>query len=307
MDEPIMSRVSVPELDAIIGKKFGVLSDGHVMLVDYMGDDSAIVQAARVSYGKGTKKISEDRGLIRYLMRHMHTTPFEMCELKLRVRVPMDGWRQWIRHRTANVNEYSTRYSIAIDGCQETEPHEWRLQSIDNKQGSKGFVEEEIGKKLTKREREFQKLAREVYEERLAAGIAKEQARKDLPLSNWTEAYWKVDLHNLFHFLALRMDKHAQKEIRDYANVIGNEIVKRWCPIAWEAFIDYRFEAMRLTRLEIAILKGLHSEGATAAKAQAALFGWLEDDEKTGKPKKNREREECEAKFAALGIKSPWA
>lgn len=301
-----MSRVSIPELDAIIGKKFPVLNDGHVMLVDYMGDDSSIVQAARVSYGKGTKRVSEDRGLIRYLMRHRHTTPLEMCEIKLRIRVPMDAWRQYIRHRTANVNEYSTRYSIAIDVCQETEPHEWRLQSTDNKQGSKGFADKEIGEKLTKRERDFHKLARDVYEERLADGIAKEQARKDLPLSNYTEAYWKCDLHNLFHFLSLRMDKHAQKEIRDYANVIGLEIVKRWCPMAWEAFVDYRLEAMQLSRLDIAVLGALHAEGNAAAIACASEFGWLDLDPKGGY-KKNREREEFEAKLAKLGEKTPWA
>lgn len=304
-DEPTMSRVSIPEMDAIVGKKFPVLNDGHVILVDYMGDDSAIVQAARVSYGKGTKKISEDRGLIRYLMRHRHSTPFEMAELKLRVRVPMDAWRQWIRHRMANVNEYSTRYSIAIDVCQETEPHEWRLQSSDNKQGSKGFADEEIGKKLTKRERELHKISREIYEERLAIGVAKEQARKDLPLSNYTEAYWKIDIHNLFHFLSLRMDKHAQKEIRDYANVIGNEIVKRWCPIAWEAFVDYRLEAMNLSRLDIAVLSALYSEGDSATIARASDFGWLENDSKGGY-KKNREREEFEVKLSKLGKKAPW-
>lgn len=301
-----MSRVAIPEMDAIIGKKFPVLNDGHVMLVDYMGDDSSIVQAARVSYGKGTKKISEDRGLIRYLMRHRHSTPLEMCEIKLRVRVPMDAWRQWIRHRTANVNEYSTRYSIAIDVCQETEPHEWRLQSSDNKQGSKGFVSKEMGQVLTHEEREFHKTARSLYEKRLACGVAKEQARKDLPLSNYTEAYFKVDLHNLFHFLSLRMDKHAQKEIRDYANVIGNEIVKRWCPIAWEAFEDYRLHAMALSRLEIMVISTLGRTGPKGAIEEAKGFGWIEDDLKTGGLKKNREREECEAKMNALGILVPW-
>jgi thymidylate synthase (FAD) len=204
-----------------------------------------------------------------------------------------------------SVNEYSTRYSIAIDVCQETEPHEWRLQSSDNKQGSKGFADEEAGQKLTKREREFHKTARDVYEERLALGIAKEQARKDLPLSNYTEAYWKIDLHNLFHFLSLRMDAHAQKEIRDYANVIGLEIVKRWCPLAWEAFVDYRLEAMQFSRLEIAILRALHSGGPVAAIERAADFGWLEPDQKGGY-KKNREREEFEAKLEKIGEKVHW-
>lgn len=305
VDEPVMSRVSIPEMDSIIGKKFPVLNDGHVMLVDYMGDDTSIVQAARVSYGKGTKKVSEDRGLIRYLMRHRHSTPLEMCELKIRVRIPMDAWRQYIRHRTANVNEYSTRYSIAIDVCQETEPHEWRLQSSDNKQGSSGLVGRVEGERLTKREREFHKAARDLYEDRLAVGIAKEQARKDLPLSNYTEAYWKIDLHNLFHFLSLRMDKHAQKEIRDYANVIGHEIVKRWCPIAWEAFLDYRLHAMALSRLEIAVIGQLGRAGREGATWAAQGFGWIEEDQKTGL-KKNREREECEAKMESLGLVIPW-
>ena len=171
-------------------------------VVDYMGGDESIVQAARVSYGTGTKKVHEDRGLIRYLMRHGHTTPFEMCELKLHVRVPMDCWRQWIRHRTANVNEYSTRYSKAIDTTQRTASDQWREQLQDNRQGSGGCLGVEVGEYLSARELESQTLAGEVYEERLRKGVAREQARKDLPLSTYTEAYWKIDLHNLFHFLS---------------------------------------------------------------------------------------------------------
>ena len=213
-----MNVASVPEIDKILGIPFKVLDDGFVRVIDYMGSDSSIVQAARVSYGKGTKKLREDEGLIRYLIRHHHTSPFEMCEIKLHVRVPMDCWRQWIRHRTANVNEYSTRYSLAIDAAQKTKPDEWRLQAASNRQGSEGFLEIEKGKVFSAREHELHKLARKVYNERIEAGLAREQARKDLPLSTYTEAYWKIDLHNLLHFLALRMEAHAQFEIRSYAN-----------------------------------------------------------------------------------------
>ena len=194
-------------------------------VVDYMGSDASIVQAARVSYGAGTRRVHEDRGLIRYLMRHHHSTPFEMCELKLHVRVPMDCWRQWIRHRTANVNEYSTRYSLAIDAAQTTPPTGWRMQSPTNRQGSVGLLHVETGTQLSQKEAAFHRVARELYEERLAFGIAREQARKDLPLATYTEAYWKIDLHNLFHFLSLRTDEHAQAEIRAYAEVIGSNIV----------------------------------------------------------------------------------
>src|SRR6185436_7167803 len=170
------------------GHAFKVLDDGFVRVVDYMGSDASIVQAARVSYGAGTKAISEDRGLVRYLMRHAHTTPFEMCELKLHVRVPMDCWRQWIRHRTANVNEYSTRYSLAIDGAQITPPGQWRSQSRDNKQGSGDFLPEAVGRELSDDEAALLSAARQTYEKRIAAGVAREQARKDLPLSTYTEA-----------------------------------------------------------------------------------------------------------------------
>src|SRR5947209_3903379 len=154
-------------------------------------------------------------------MRHRHTTPFEMCEIKLHVRVPMDCWRQWIRHRTANVNEYSTRYSEAIDSAQKTGQSGWRLQAGTNRQGSGDYLDAVAGATLSQREAQLQTLSREVYEERLTQGVAREQARKDLPLSTYTESYWKIDLHNLFHFLALRMDQHAQVEIRSYANTIG--------------------------------------------------------------------------------------
>ena len=288
----------------IDGTRIPVLDDGFVRIVDYMGSDSAIVQAARISYGEGTKQVHEDRGLIRYLMRHRHTTPFEMCEIKLHVRVPMDCWRQWIRHRTANVNEYSTRYSEAIDAAQQTEPDQWRTQAASNRQGSGDHLEESAGERLSEREQELQQLARELYEERLTAGVAREQARKDLPLSTYTEAYWKIDLHNLLHFLALRMDAHAQYEIRAYAEIIGNEIVSKWCPIAWEAFVDYRLEARTLSRLDREIVRSLTSSNQEQVLKSAESFGWLEKGENG--PKRNRERDECESKLLDLGFEIPW-
>lgn len=236
------------------GIKHQVLDDGFVYLVDVMGDDSSIVQAARVSYGEGTKTVNDDRGLIRYLMRHRHSTPFEMVELKFHVRVPMDTWRQWVRHRTANINEYSTRYSEAIDSQQRTFPTDWRTQSASNKQGSDKCIEYAVGNELSIEEADLQSKIWEVYQNRLKAGVAREQARKDLPLSTYTEAYWKIDLHNLLHFLSLRMDSHAQYEIRQYAKTIGEKIVKPLLPLTWEAFEDYRLHAMYLTRLEVQAL-----------------------------------------------------
>jgi thymidylate synthase (FAD) len=290
---------------SILDQKFTVLDEGFVRVVDLMGSDSAVVQAARISYGEGTKQVHEDRGLIRYLMRHRHTTPFEMCEIKLHVRVPMDCWRQWIRHRTANVNEYSTRYSEAIDAAQKTAPSEWRSQSQANRQGSGQFLSEADGTALSEREAEFHHLAREIYEQRLSVGVAREQARKDLPLSTYTEAYWKIDLHNLLHFLSLRMDAHAQHEIRAYANVIGHEIVAKWCPLTWEAFLDYRLHASSLSRLEIDVIKRISSGDLTGVKEYATSVGWL--DEADGKLKRNREREECESKLEMLGLAVPWS
>ena len=299
-----LERHSAAALDPLLGIPFKVLDDGFVRVVDYMGTDESIVQAARVSYGKGTKKVNEDKGLIRYLLRHHHTTPFEMCEIKFHVRVPMDCWRQWIRHRTANVNEYSTRYSVAIDASQRTPPEAWRVQSADSKQGSAGFLDPARGAELSRKEAELQAQSRAYYEERLAAGIAREQARKDLPLSTYTEAYWKVDLHNLFHFLALRMDDHAQQEIRDYAKAIGYEIVSKWCPLAWDAFLDYRVHAHHWSRLEMEVIQALTAGTPKEAVAKAESFGWLNRDAKG--LKRNRERVELEAKLGALHLQIPW-
>ncbi len=299
-------RPECAALDAILGKSFPVLDDGFVRVVDYMGTDSSIVQAARVSYGKGTQHVSRDRQLIRYLLRHYHTTPFEMCELKLHLRVPMDCWRQWIRHRTASVNEYSTRYSLAIDSAQTTKSSEWRIQSVDNKQGSAGFMPPEEGAAFTSRETELQRMAYEVYMERVNAGIAREQARKDLPLSTYTEAYWKTNLHNLLHFLQLRSDNSAQLEIRTYADVIGEEIVRKWVPLTWEAFTDYRMGSVFFSRLEVDMMAEITRGDSPAARDMALEAGWLKRDD-NGVMKKGREACEFDAKLIRVGMPSSWS
>jgi thymidylate synthase (FAD) len=291
------------QIDQLRWKKFPVLDDGFVCLVDVMGDDQAVVQAARVSYGEGTRKVSDDRGLIRYLMRHRHTTPFEMAEIKLLVRSPMDCWRQWIRHRTANVNEYSTRYSLAIDAAQTTPPGEWRTQATGNRQGSGAALDPDVGQRLSDAEREFQTAARRLYEERIALGVAREQARKDLPLSTYTEAYWKVDLHNLLHFLALRMDEHAQLEIRNYATTIGEEIVRPLFPLVWEAFVDFRLEAMYFTRLDFGVIRRLVARLAETKRTKATDDDFLAvQDPSWQEHTRSRERDECRAKLLQLGL-----
>jgi thymidylate synthase (FAD) len=295
-----------PLLDDLTWKKFPVLNDGFVCLVDCMGDDSAIVQAARVSYGAGTKKVSDDRTLIRYLMRHRHSTPFEMAEIKILVRVPMDCWRQWIRHRTANVNEYSTRYSVAIDSVQTTDADEWRMQSEMNRQGSGAHLPHDVGSRLTEVERDFQRSAQQLYNERLEAGVAREQARKDLPLCTYTEAYWKVDLHNMLHFLALRMDSHAQWEIRQYATTLGEKIVAPLFPMVWEAFVDYRRDSAHLSRLELGVVQRLTAQGAQTSKAPPySMDDFLAvQDPAWRELTRSRERDECLEKVQRLGLVS---
>ncbi len=299
-----LEPTTVDSLNEILGEPFKVLDDGFIRVVDYMGSDQSIVQAARVSYGVGTKRVSQDRGLIRYLMRHHHSTPFEMCEIKFHVRVPMDAWRQWIRHRTANVNEYSTRYSIAIDQAAKTLPGEWRFQSTSNKQGSEGFLDDQLGKNFSDEEAELHKKVWDIYNNRIEKGVAREQARKDLPLSTYTEAYWKIDLHNLLHFLRLRMDKHAQLEIRKYAQIIGNEIVKRWVPLAWEAFEDYRMNSKSFSGSEMKLLGLISNSKNDEAIELAKEIGWIKykEDKLIG----NLERKEFEEKLESLNLNKPW-
>lgn len=222
----------------------------NVRLVDYMGEDTSIVQAARVSYGNGTKSVSEDRQLIRYLMRNWHTTPFEMVEFKFHVKVPIFVARQWLRHRTASVNELSARYSVVKD--EYWIPDEYRTQSTTNKQGSSNFVE--LDENALASQKHSCELAFDVYDGLVERGIARELARIHLPQSTFTEFYWKIDLHNLFHFLRLRMNDHAQKEIRDCSTLIFN-LIKPIVPIACEAFVDYRLNSVTFTGPEIEAIR----------------------------------------------------
>ena len=213
----------------------------------------------------------------------------------------MDVWRQWIRHRTANVNEYSTRYSIAIAAAQQTREDEWRLQSRINRQGSANFCPPDVGVNLSTQERALQRRARDVYEARLQVGVAREQARKDLPLSTYTEAYWKIDLHNLLHFLRLRMSNHAQQEIRAYALTIGGDIVSKWVPTVWEAFDDYTQHSLQFSRLESQIVRALVSVDRPAALRLAEDHGFIRP-EPDGEFTPSREGREFEAKLAEIGL-----
>lgn len=233
------------------------LDQGFLRLVTHMGNDNDIVQAARVSFGDGTKTVHEDRGLIRYLMNHQHTTPFEMVEFKFHVKLPIFVARQWIRHRTANVNEYSGRYSEMKDDFYIPEHDQIRKQSNSNKQGrsDEGFTPEIADVIQRNMEQHFERCY-ELYRDLLEKGVAKEISRNVLPVSNYTEWYWKIDLHNLFHFLRLRLDSHAQYEMRVYAEAIAS-IVKQIVPVAFEAFEEYILHSVKFSRLEIETMKKL--------------------------------------------------
>jgi len=236
-------RATVPGMEAHLYHARPVLDHGFVRVIDYMGDDAAICQAARVSYGKGTKSVQNDAGLIRYLMRHWHSTPFEMCEIKLHVKLPVFVARQWIRHRTANVNEYSARYSILDREFYIPEPDALAAQSVVNNQGRGAMLEGAEAARVLEILKADSNRAYDNYEAMISdegqAGLARELARMNLPANIYTQWYWKVDLHNLFHFLRLRADAHAQYEIRVYADAIC-EMVKDWVPAAYGAFEDYR-------------------------------------------------------------------
>ena len=249
-----MAHVTTTQAEEILDKEFKCLNAGFVRLVDYMGGDESIVQAARVSYGKGTKSVSEDRILLRYLMRHLHTTPFEMVELKFHIKLPIFVARQWIRHRTANVNELSGRYSIMKDEFYVPDAGAIKKQSARNKQGrSDDEVPAELRQKVLDVLLTDQRYTYEHYEEFLKDDIARELARINLPLSLYTEWYWKIDLHNCLHFLRLRLDKHAQYEIRIFAEAMA-EIVKRIAPMAWEAFEDYQLYGEHFSKMELSVL-----------------------------------------------------
>ena len=275
-------------LDAILGQPFCVLDNGFVRVIDYMGDDAAIVQAARVSYGVGTKHMHGDRGLIRYLMRHSHTTPFEMCEVKFHVKLPIFVARQWIRHRTASVNEVSGRYSILDREFYSPQPAVLGAQDASARQGRGEPLPPAKARRILSILRRDAGEAYAHYGEFLGKRgtrepLARELARIGLPVSFYTQWYWKIDLHNLLHFLALRLDRHAQYEIREYADVIAS-VVQRWVPLVWEAFRDYRLSAVRLSRAEAAVVRAL-LRGEPAGAHAAALTA--------------RERQEL---AAALGI-----
>ena len=230
------------------------LDKGFVRLVDSMGGDDAIVQSARVSYGKGTSKVSQDRGLIRYLMRHRHTTPFEMVEFKFHCKMPIFVARQWVRHRTANINEYSLRYSEARDEFYFPDPDHIEFQSTLNKQGRMGEVDEDLKKKVQAYFKEISDRSFEIYCELNEAGVARELARAILPVNLYTEWYWKNDLHNLLHFIGLRSDGHAQYEIRVFSDAMAT-YVKQVAPFAWEAYQDYVVNGMRFSKIEQSILE----------------------------------------------------
>jgi len=240
--------IQIPE-DAI-----KCLDKGFVRLVDSMGGDDAIVQAARVSYGQGTSKVSQDRGLIRYLMRHRHTTPFEMVEFKFHCKMPIFVARQWVRHRTANINEYSLRYSEARDEFYMPDPEHIQFQSALNKQGRMGAVPTELKQKVLDSFKEISERSFAIYSELNEAGVARELARSILPVNLYTEWYWKNDLHNLLHFVGLRSDSHAQYEIRVFSDAMA-ESVKAVAPFAWEAYQDYVVNGMRFSRIEQSLLE----------------------------------------------------
>ncbi len=250
-----MARISVPEADALLDETFEVLDHGFVRLVDYLGGDARIVQAARVSYGEGTKSVREDRALIDYLLRNRHTSPFEQVIFTFHVKMPIFVARQWIRHRTARLNEISGRYSVMRDEFYLPRPHEVRLQSRRNRQGGS---DDEVPDAL--RERVIAGLAADQaatyrhYEDLLEDGIARELARINLPLSLYTEMYWQIDLNNLFHFLRLRMDWHAQYEIRAYGDAIA-PMVRAVCPLAYEAFEEHVLTARTLSGSELEVLR----------------------------------------------------
>jgi len=273
-----MTRPSNPVMDRQIGLSMKALDHGFVRLVDYMGDDAAVVQAARVSYGSGTKTVNEDRGLLRYLLRQRHTTPFEMCEIKLHVKLPVFVARQWIRHRTANVNEYSARYSILDNEFYIPETDDIMPQSKTNKQGRDGALPEDVRNAMRETISMHSASSYDLYEElhtgwpwfhadgnRVSPdedidqhdeghGLAREMSRMVLPPNIYTQWYWKVDLHNLLHFLSLRADPHAQYEIRVYADLIC-DLVRQWCPMTFEAFEDYVMYAQRFSRMDMEALK----------------------------------------------------
>ncbi len=288
-------RATVPALEEILYEAKPVLDHGFVRVVDYMGDDSAIVQAARVSYGKGTKKVSEDAGLIKYLMRHWHSTPFEMCEIKYHVKLPIFVARQWIRHRTANVNEYSARYSILDKEFYLPAPEHMAAQSVINNQGRGEVLQPDESARVLDLLRDDAERCYRNYQGMLNLdeqgntvdeanpGLARELARMNLTLNYYTQWYWKTDLHNLMHFLRLRADSHAQYEIQVYADCML-ESLKRWVPLTYAAFVEYRQGAAHLSATGLAIVKRmLDGEKVSQETSGLSKREWVELMETLGR------------------------
>ena len=274
-------RPTVLELEEIMFKPLSVLDHGFVRIIDYMGDDAAIVQAARVSYGKGTTKVSDDAGLLNYLLRHRHSTPFEMCEIKYHIKLPIFIARQWIRHRTANVNEYSARYSVLDREFYIPDQVNLATQSQSNRQGRGEVLEGKEAAAVLDLLRDDAENNYNHYVEMLNEdesghiidesrdGLSRELARMNLTLNTYTQWYWKIDLHNLLHFLSLRADEHAQYEIRVYAEAIM-ETVKRWCPITYDAFIDHRVNSVTLSGKAIQVVKKM-IDGVSIEQEESGL------------------------------------
>jgi thymidylate synthase (FAD) len=282
------TRPTVAALEAMLFQAMPVLDHGFVRVIDYMGDDSAIVQAARVSYGRGTRRVSEDAGLIRYLMRHHHSTPFEMCEIKYHVKLPIFVARQWIRHRTANVNEYSARYSILDREFYLPASEHLAAQSVANRQGRGDVLAGEEALHVLDLLREDATRCYDHYAEMLnedetgaprdpsRQGLARELARMNLTLNTYTQWYWKIDLYNLFHFLSLRADTHAQYEIRVYAEAVLRT-VEAWAPLAYQAFRDYRLSAATLSaQMLVAVRRMLAGETVDQANSGLNKREWSE-------------------------------
>ena len=281
-------RPSCPQLDAILGREYPILNHGFVRVVDYMGNDDAVVQAARVSYGTGTRSVRDDRALIRYLLSHNHTTPFEMAEIKLHVKMPIFVARQWIRHRTASVNEYSARYSVLDKEYYVPGPEALAAQSTSNRQGRGEALGEGERSEVVDR---ITATAEAAYRDYLALlntdddggavdpaklGLARELARSVLPVSYYTQWYWKIDLHNLMRFLQLRMDSHAQWEIRQYAVQIA-EIVRIWTPHTYEAFSDFQLGRLELSRTAGAVVRQwLNGEKVSREESGLSKREWTE-------------------------------
>jgi len=281
-------RAVSPGIEKILYEAIPVLDHGFVRVIDYMGDDSAIVQAARVSYGKGTKQTNQDRGLIQYLMRHRHTTPFEMCDIKFHIKLPIFIARQWIRHRTASVNEYSARYSILGNEFYVPKPENMAMQSTINKQGRDNILSPAESEKVLRLLHQDAEQCYGHYQEMLNEdeqgnvlnennpALARELARMNLTLNFYTEWYWKINLHNLFHFLSLRADSHAQYEIRVYAEAML-DIVKEWVPFAYEAFMEYQVNAASFSGNAVKAIKAmLNGEKVSAENSGMSKREWTE-------------------------------